>query len=398
MALGKSIQKGISVYDAALDRIRTAFDRFDHVSVSFSGGKDSTTVLMLVLQVAREKGRLPLDVYHFDEEAIHPPTVDYVERVSKMKDINFKWFCLPIKHRNACSRKQPWWYTWNPNEKEKWVRDLPEGAITYLKGFQIGMDIPGAIPFIYPEVKGTKITLLGIRTEESLRRYRAVTKRAEDNWMSLRGGKEGSRGYPIYDWNSNDVWIAVQKFKWDYNKTYDVLMRYGFGALKQRVCPPYGEEPLRGFQLYKDCFPQMWAKMVMRVHGANTAMLYSNTELYAINIESPPAGMSWREYMEINLQLYPKKDRKRLTASVNECIELHYHKSITPITEEDPDLVSGCSWKFLCKMVIRGDFKGRYQGVMTREADKIREKYKVDVSELISKYGTEQYKKEYFSK
>jgi predicted phosphoadenosine phosphosulfate sulfurtransferase len=49
--------------------------------VSFSGGKDSTAVLNTALVVAKELGRLPLDVVFFDEEAIHPPTIEYVERV-----------------------------------------------------------------------------------------------------------------------------------------------------------------------------------------------------------------------------------------------------------------------------------------------------------------------------
>ena len=81
-----------SVLDKAMERIRSLYDRFDTVVVSFSGGKDSTVCLNLALQVARERGRLPLDVYTFDEEAIHPETVEYLHRVAANPQVRFQWF------------------------------------------------------------------------------------------------------------------------------------------------------------------------------------------------------------------------------------------------------------------------------------------------------------------
>ena len=38
---------GISVYQAAIDRISWTFDNFEKIYVSFSAGKDSTTMFML---------------------------------------------------------------------------------------------------------------------------------------------------------------------------------------------------------------------------------------------------------------------------------------------------------------------------------------------------------------
>jgi len=38
-----------------LERMEYLFDTFDHVAVSFSGGKDSTACLNLALQIATEK-------------------------------------------------------------------------------------------------------------------------------------------------------------------------------------------------------------------------------------------------------------------------------------------------------------------------------------------------------
>ena len=44
-----------NVYDAALDRINYLYDRFDNIIVSFSGGKDSTALLNITLEVARKR-------------------------------------------------------------------------------------------------------------------------------------------------------------------------------------------------------------------------------------------------------------------------------------------------------------------------------------------------------
>jgi predicted phosphoadenosine phosphosulfate sulfurtransferase len=67
-----------NVYDLALERINRTYDIFDKVVIMFSGGKDSTVCLNLTLQVAKERNKLPLEVYFFDEEAIPYETIDYV--------------------------------------------------------------------------------------------------------------------------------------------------------------------------------------------------------------------------------------------------------------------------------------------------------------------------------
>lgn len=385
-----------NVLELARERMRTVFDRFEHVSVSFSGGKDSTVVLQLALEEAERRGRLPLEVVHFDEEAIHPPTIEYVERVSNDPRLNFHWYCLPVRHRNACSRKQPYWYCWNPKEKDIWVRPLPEKAITYLKGFKAGMDVPTACTLFYPEVKTSKIQLLGIRTEESLRRYRAVTNRVEDNWLSLRSGAGGFyRGYPIYDWSSLDVWLPISMFGWDYNRTYDILNMYGFTPLQQRVCPPYGEEPLRGLHLYKACFPKMWEKMLNRVPGAHAAAMYGNSDIYGVRLDEPPEGQTWREYLEIILTLWDDEKEKHLREHINTQVRLHYYKSTKQLHEDINDPVSGMSWKFLCRIALSGDLKNRIAGVATRESGKTCVKLGITPQQAIERWATEQFKNDY---
>lgn len=376
-----------TVLEHSLERIRTAYDRFDRIIVSFSGGKDSTVVLNLALQVAKERGKLPLDVVYFDEEAVHPPTIDYIERVRALPEIRFHWYCVPFEHRNACSRKQAYWYCWNPEEKEKWCRPMPEGAITEVEGFEIGMGPREVCDILFPEYQGTMCVMLGIRTQESVRRYRMVTARKDDNWYNLKSKNNKTQAFPIYDWKTDDVWYAPSILDWDYNHTYDVFDKCGVPWSSQRVTPPFGEEPLRGLWLYSECFPELFDKMLNRVHGVATAWRYGNTELYSIAIKSPPEGKTWESYMYDVIKLYPPEDQGLLVKNINSLIDAHNKKSKAPLDENIPDPISGVSWKLLCKIALKGDFKGRLKGKAMYFAEEGQRKLGITLDQAMEHYA-----------
>jgi predicted phosphoadenosine phosphosulfate sulfurtransferase len=386
----KKEYKDINVYDETLNRIRHIYDTFDKVVVSFSGGKDSTAVLNTALVVAREKNRLPLEVVFFDEEAIHPPTIEYVERVMKSKDIDLKWYCLEFKHRNACSNEEPFWYTWDKDKKDLWVRDLPKFAITEHSKFKKGMSFQEFSPYLYDRKNGSVAMLTGIRTQESLRRYQVIAKKKNDAYINSTSecGQNQYRAFPIYDWSSEDVWLAVHKFKWDYNKTYDVFNQtklYG-DFLHQRVCPPYGEEPLRGLWIYSECFPEMWHKMIDRVKGVSTAWRYGNTELYS-SAKSKPDNLTWKEYLDVIIDSYDHDSKNDVKKNINGYIKLHYNKTKQLIENDTPHPITGVSWQWLCSVAIRGDFKGRQSNTLNTNAVKQRDKLGITLQEAIKIYS-----------
>ncbi|HEX8556684.1 MAG TPA: DUF3440 domain-containing protein [Pyrinomonadaceae bacterium] len=348
------------VLDLARERIARVFDEYDVVAVSFSGGKDSTVCLNLALEEARRRGRRLL-VVCFDEEAIHPPTVEYLERVSRIPDVDFRWYCVPVEHRNACSPKQPYWHPWAPEARGLWVRELPPGAITSLPGHK-REPISASMSYCFPNDGRTVGLIMGIRADESLRRYMSVTHRVEDNWLSPDPCAPWvGKCKPIYDWTADDVWTATQLLKWDYNLTYDVMARVGVRYVDRRVCPPFGEEPLASLWIYAQCWPELWQRMLRRVPGASTAARYSRSPLYGYGGVPKDPAMTWQEMVARQLARWPEPYRTSIANRLRVEVERHFNKHPNePIVErkaDNPD--GGLSWEFLYMLALRGDLKGR---------------------------------------
>jgi predicted phosphoadenosine phosphosulfate sulfurtransferase len=385
-----------NVLDAAIERMRYLYDSFDNVEIGFSGGKDSTVVLNIALKVAKEKNKLPVIANFYDEEAIHPTTIEYVERVRNHPDIKLNWFCLEFKHRNASSNEEPYWYTWDKNKKELWVRDIPEHSIQEHPKFYKGLSFQEFTSLRAEKSKGTTVDVTGVRTQESLRRHMAVSRKVNDNYISRYG--HFAIAHPIYDWSSQDVWKLVNQWDIDYNKTYDIFNKTELNSkfLTQRVCPPFGEEPLRGLWIYAECFPELWHKMINRVEGVATAWRYSNTELYGVGGIQKPDDLSWKEYLKYIVDTYSGKEKKYVIENINRYIKLHQHRSKYSIDDTEASPLTGISYRWLCKIAHKGDFKGRQLPDNERAAAMKRQD--ITQNDAVLLYGTEQYKKEYFGK
>jgi predicted phosphoadenosine phosphosulfate sulfurtransferase len=345
-----------NVYELALERVREAYRRFDNISVAFSGGKDSTCVLQVTIEIARELGRLPVDAFFWDEEAIYPKTVEYVERVRTRGDVRLRWLCVPHEHRNACSRKEPYWYPWDPKKTELWVRQPPSCAERSLPGLINPVPIPEGNPFIFHPSAGTVGILTGIRAQESLRRLRIVTMKEVDNWISVDSHAQWvMQCKPIYDWKTEDVWTAPKKFGWDYNEQYDLFEQLGISRHVQRVCPPFGEEPLQNLYAYAVLAPETWERMIGRVHGARTAAKFARSPLYGmggVDFEDGPAAI------QEALAKWNPEERSAIAKRIADEIDSwNQNTGNVPIPKKAGP--GQFSWEFLVRIARRGDLKKR---------------------------------------
>ena len=98
----------IDVLTAAEQRIAWTFDTFTKIYISFSGGKDSSVMLHLVMDEAIKRGR-KVGVLFVDLEAQYKLTINHIQDMLNLYKSNIDpyWVSLPIALRNAVSQFEP---------------------------------------------------------------------------------------------------------------------------------------------------------------------------------------------------------------------------------------------------------------------------------------------------
>jgi predicted phosphoadenosine phosphosulfate sulfurtransferase len=313
----------MNVYEASQKRLKTVFEEFDNVYVSFSGGKDSGVLLNLTIDFMRKHYPCrKLGVFHIDYEAQYQMTTDYTDlELEKNKDILEVYrICLPIAAKCATSMYSDHWIPWNKDEKELWVRPLPKNSINEsnheFSWFKKGMwDYDLQVKFsqwIHKKNNAKKTAcLVGIRTDESLNRWRAIhSDKNQNKYKDLEWTLEMSEGiynaYPIYDFKVDDIWITNARMNYDYNKLYDLFYKAGVPIGKMRVASPFHDSGIENLKLYKVIDPKNWGKMVGRTNGVNFAGIYGGTTAMGWKSVKLPKGHTWKTYMEFLLSTLPK--------------------------------------------------------------------------------------------
>ena len=428
-----------NVYEAFQQRMHFIFQEFENIFISFSGGKDSGLLLNMLLDFRKQfYPDRRIGVFHQDFEAQYTVTTEYVERtfsrLEKEPLVDLYWVCLPMATRTCFSSYQMFWYPWDDTKEELWIRPMPKHPYVInlqnniMSTYRYRMhqeDLAKQFGRWYRISHSNRKTvcLLGIRADESLQRYSGFLNKkygyGGECWITKQF-KDTYVASPIYDWSTSDIWHATALFGYDYNRLYDLYYMAGLKPSQMRVASPFNDSAKDSLNLYRVIDPEIWAKLVGRVRGANFGAIYGKSKALAYRSLSLPEGHTWKSYTQFLLDTLPARLRnnyiKKFQTSIDfwhkigggleeetirELIDHGYQIQrngvsnytvmrnsrvvfVGPIPDHTDDIKSTKdipSWKRMCYCILRNDHTCRFMGFgLTREHQQqinlLKEKYK----------------------
>jgi predicted phosphoadenosine phosphosulfate sulfurtransferase len=249
----------IDVLTAAKQRINHLIDTFDTLAVMFSGGKDSLVVLHLIKEVYEERGiTKQVNVVFRDEELIPMEVVNFVDGYRRESWVNMVWFAVPLASTKyilgVCHNYVQW------DKGRDHVRPMPKWAVTTPSDDKRIFDQYTMDDYAAEYFKGKVAFLTGIRSSESIMRFRASVNKLNENYINAVPTTDRVKlCKPIYDWEENDVFRYFYERGIDYCKIYDQQMWAGQSL---RVSTPLHAESAKRFDKIKQSAPEMYAKVI----------------------------------------------------------------------------------------------------------------------------------------
>lgn len=249
----------IDVLTAAKQRINHLIDTFDTLAVMFSGGKDSLVVLHLIKEVYDERGiTKPVNVVFRDEELIPMEVINFVDKYRQEPWIKMVWFAVPLASTKYILGMCHVYTQWD--KKREHIRPMPEWAVTTPDNDTKIFDQYTMDDYAAEYYKGKVAFLTGIRSSESIMRFRASVNKLNENYINAVPSTDRVKlCKPIYDWEENDVFRYFYDRNIAYCKLYDQQMWAGQSL---RVSTPLHAESAKRFDKIKQSAPEMYAKVI----------------------------------------------------------------------------------------------------------------------------------------
>lgn len=363
-----------NVYDAATERIAWTFDNFEKIYLSFSGGKDSTVMLHMVMSEAIKRKR-KIGLLFIDLEGQYKLTIDHIQDCYDLyaDHVIPYWVCLPIHLRNAVSVYETHWKCWDKNAVKSWIRDMPKSCISdyeHFPFFHDGMEFEEFAPEFGRWFAGGEncACFVGIRADESLNRYRTISSKTKQmfdnaNFTTLVCDSVYNV-YPIYDWKTSDIWVYHAKNKkLPYNRLYDLMHLAGLTISQMRICQPYGDDQRRGLWLFHLIEPETWGRVVARVNGANSGALYVNESGNVTGYRkiAKPDGHTWQSFANLLINSMPPKTKVHYQNKVSVFVKWWKDRGYEEGIPDEADYKLEAekkvpSWRRVCKSLLRNDY------------------------------------------
>ena len=194
----------IDVYSASIERLDFIFANFSRIYVSFSGGKYSGVLLNLVIDYVRQRGiDRKIGVQIMDNEANYMLSEEFMHRILQdNRDVlDIYWCCLPITLPCTVSSYEIDWQCWGQGDTHRWIRPMPsQDYIVNLGNHQFGdlfienMDYARFWDMFaewYSQGEPCA-NLIGIRTVESLNRFRAIMNQDKKTMLGRMWTKQNT--------------------------------------------------------------------------------------------------------------------------------------------------------------------------------------------------------------
>ena len=225
----------------------------------------------------------------------------------------------------------------------------------------------------YQEKKGGMCgSFVGIRCDESLNRFRTIVSQKKDRlkdkpWTTRNKPLNNSYSiYPIYDYRTEDVWIATFNNNFEYNYVYELMYKNGLGIHQQRLCQPFGDDQKNGLDQYRAIEAENWDKLLKRVAGVNFGNIYCRTSALG-NIKSEkPEHLTWQEwalYLLESIGIYNKKLEKHYAIKIKKFFTYWEEKcgcTLDMIEDEADKKMESLkivpSWRRVARALERNDF------------------------------------------
>lgn len=295
------IYKENDVFTEAVLRVSMLFDTHEDIIVCMSGGKDSTVLFHIALAVAREKGRLPLKVFWLDQEAEWQHTVDYMDSIMRMPEVEPYWFQIPFNFTNSLSAKTNFLKVFDEAEEDRWIHaksdiSIKENPTKYDRYHDLVVQLPAAI------TDKKCAVLVGMRMCESPRRRMSIVG-SSGKWHGITWCTNaiGStrKFWPIYDFTDDDVWTAIAKNRWRYNGAYDLMYRYGVSKKDMRVSALIHETAWHWIEMLQEFEPKTYNRFIARISGVSAFNhAFSEGTGDVIPRTLPFAFKDWKEYRD----------------------------------------------------------------------------------------------------
>ncbi len=263
-----------NVYNASMERIKYVFDHYpdERIFVNFSGGKDSTCLLHLTFQYAARLNR-KFNIIFIDQEFENNTTINFIGSIRELHHdqyLKFFWVC-PRMWRKITFLDDRVIEVWAKDEKKN-VRPFPENCYHH----DMTQKMPKKSSLIrkisssfYAEHKIQNCAfLLGLRANESLRRYVAVTSREGIPgipWSSRGSGKGNMNFYPIYDWYDKDDWKFIHDFNIRYNPIYDLYYQKNIPVQEMRTSSILNLHALKKLSIIKEVDIEYYDMVVKKI-------------------------------------------------------------------------------------------------------------------------------------